>query len=112
MYRVGIIGDRESVLGFRSIGFDVADIADLTVAAGLEAAEAALRRFISNFYAIIFVTEQVAIGLDEIIDQYKDAPTPAIIVLPNNQGTNGMGMSAIKKSVERAVGADILFKDS
>lgn len=106
MYRIGIIGDRESVLGFKAVGFDVADTTEY------EAAAAALEAFASKNYAIIYVTEQIAQLLEAETEKYKDSPSPAIIVLPNNRGSNGMGMKAIKKSVERAVGADILFKEN
>jgi V/A-type H+-transporting ATPase subunit F len=105
MYRIGVIGDRESVLGFKAVGFDVASVIELGKATE------ALDDFVSKNYAIIYITEQIAQLLEEEAEKYKDSPWPAIIVLPNNRGSNGMGMKAIKKSVERAVGADILFKD-
>ncbi len=105
MYRIGIIGDRESILGFKAVGFDVADTSNR------EQALESLSDFASKNYAVIFVTEQVAQLVGDEIEKYKDAPFPAIIILPNNRGSSGMGMRAVKKSVERAVGADILFKD-
>jgi len=105
MYRVGIIGDRESVLSFRVVGFDVYDTTDS------ESAKTALSDFANRNYAVVFVTEQIAMAIESEIEKYKDSQVPAIIVLPNNRGSNGMGMKAISKSVERAVGADILFKD-
>jgi V/A-type H+-transporting ATPase subunit F len=39
-------------------------------------------------------------------------PLPAITVIPSSKGSRGYGMANIKSAVERAVGADILFKDS
>ncbi|OQB14810.1 MAG: V-type sodium ATPase subunit G [Firmicutes bacterium ADurb.Bin193] len=105
MYRIGIIGDRESVLCFKAVGFDVSDTTEY------EEARLALENFASKNYAIIYVTEQIAKMLESEIEMYKESPTPAIIVIPNNRGSDGMGMRAIIKSVERAVGADILFKD-
>lgn len=105
MYKIGVIGDRESMLMFKAVGFDVADVEER------EEALQALEKFTSGEYAIIYITEQIAQLLEEEIEEYKDSSWLAIIVLPNNRGTNGMGMKAIKKSVERAVGADILFKD-
>ena len=41
---------------------------------------------------------------------YGDFPalTPAIILIPGKSGSLGIGMANVKKSVERAVGADIL----
>ena len=39
-----------------------------------------------------------------------DRPLPAIVTLPGRAGSTGYGMAALKTAVERAVGADILFK--
>ena len=41
----------------------------------------------------------------------QDERIPAIIPIPGIEGSLGLGISNVKKSVERAVGADILFKD-
>ena len=43
-----------------------------------------------------------------IRDRYKDALTPAIILIPGKDGSLGIGMANVKRAVERAVGADIL----
>ena len=43
------------------------------------------------------------------IDKYRESRLPAIIPVPDRNGSSGMGMENLKKSVERAVGADILF---
>jgi V/A-type H+-transporting ATPase subunit F len=101
-----MIGDRESVLCFRAVGFDVVDTTEF------ERAKEALFEFASKNYGIIFVTEQVAQLLEKQLEAYKDSTVPAIIVLPGSRGSNGMGLKAVKKSVERAVGADILFQSS
>ena len=58
--------------------------------------------------AIIYLTEELAAGLEHEIARYKDALTPAIILIPGKSGSLGIGMANVKKSVERAVGADIL----
>ena len=49
-----------------------------------------------------------ALGLEPEIARYKDNLTPAIILIPGKGGSLGIGMANVKKSVERAVGADIL----
>lgn len=35
---------------------------------------------------------------------------PVVVPIPNNKGTLGWGMGKIKENVEKAIGADILFK--
>lgn len=105
MYRVGVIGDKDSVMGFVALGLDVYEAESSARAAEL------LRQLAGQQYAVIYVTEQAAQGILDVIDEYKDAELPAIILIPGIQGSLGIGMAGVKKSVERAVGADILFQN-
>ena len=59
-------------------------------------------------YAIIYVEENLAQELQHEIDKFKDAPKPAIILIPGREGPLGLGQTALKAAVERAVGSDIL----
>ena len=106
MYKIGIIGDRDSVLGFMALGFAVHEVSKSG-----EAAEKLHELVKSGGYAVIFVTEDLAVDIEEDIARYKDAPLPAITVIPGANGSTGYGMANIKSAVERAVGADRLFKN-
>lgn len=106
MYKIGIIGDRDSVLGFMALGFAVHEVSKSD-----EAAEKLHSLVKDGEYAVIYVTEELAIDIEEDIAKYKDAPLPAITVIPGANGSTGYGMANIKSAVERAVGADILFKN-
>lgn len=101
-YQIAVIGDRDSVLGFKALGLSVytADTADQ--------ARATLHQLARERCGVIYLTESLARGLEGDIARYKDAVTPAIILIPGKEGSLGLGMSNLKKSVERAVGADIL----
>ena len=106
MYRIAIIGERESVQGFMAIGFSVHEAPDSATAGQI------LRTLAKDeSYAIIFIVEQYARDLGEDIARYKELPLPAIISIPGREGSDGSGMAALKSAVERAVGADILFKE-
>lgn len=102
MYKIAVLGDRDSVLGFKALGLAVESAE--TVEEGREA----LHRLARENCAIIYLTEQLAAGLAPEIARYKDDLTPAIILIPGKAGSLGIGMAEVKKSVERAVGADIL----
>lgn len=106
MFKIGVIGDSASVLGFMAIGFSVFPVLDE------ESAQKTLARLANENYAIIYITERYAQACAETIARYKDIPMPAIIAIPSKEGSTGYGMVNIKKSVERAVGADILFKEN
>ncbi|MCQ2547684.1 MAG: V-type ATP synthase subunit F [Clostridia bacterium] len=103
MYKIGVIGDRDSVLGFKALGLEVFPVHNE------EEAKHTLRELADNEYAIIYIVEDLAVALEKEIDKYKDSRLPAIIPIPGKDGASGRGMDSVKKSVERAVGADILF---
>ena len=102
MYKIAVLGDKDSVLGFRALGLDV------YAAATVEQARTILHRLAKEGYAIIYLTEQLASGMSGDLARYKDELTPAIILIPGKEGSLGIGMANIKTAVERAVGADIL----
>ena len=102
MYRIAVIGDPDSVLGFKALGLEVCPAEDV------EQARQAIHRMAKENYAILYLTEQLAAQLQPEIARYQDALTPAIILIPGKSGSLGIGMANVKKSVERAVGADIL----
>lgn len=106
MYKIGVIGDKDSILGFKALGLSVFPVTTS------EEGSKILHQIISqDNYAVIYITEQIASGMAESIEKYKDLQLPAIIPIPGNQGSLGIGISSVKKAVERAVGADILFNN-
>lgn len=106
MYKIGVIGNRDSVLGFIALGFSVHEADDAETAGKLLSA---LVR--SGDYAVIFLTEELACEMEEQLNQYKDMPLPAVVSIPGQGGSTGYGMNNIRSAVERAVGADILFRE-
>lgn len=102
MYKIAVLGDRESVMGFTALGFDAYPAESRDEAAEL------LNRLAGENYAVIYITEQLASGLEDEISKYTDSITPAVILIPGKEGTLGIGMRGVHTAVERAVGADIL----
>ncbi|MFY9175084.1 MAG: V-type ATP synthase subunit F [Peptococcia bacterium] len=105
MYKIAVIGDRESVLGFMALGFSVFPVTER------EEAERTINSLTREDYAVIYITESVMQKVQDTIDLYRDATLPAIIPIPDKEGSLGLGMHNVKRSVERAVGADILFRE-
>ena len=101
-YKIAVLGDRDSVLGFRALGLDTFS------ANTAEEAKAILHRLAKADYAVVYLTEQYAQHMQAELERYKDRLTPAIILIPGKEGSLGIGMANVKKAVERAVGADIL----
>lgn len=102
MYKIAVMGDRDSILGFGALGLEVFPAEDL------QEARHTLHKLAREEYAIIYMTEQLASQLSAEIARYNDSVTPAIILIPGKSGSLGLGESALQSAVERAVGADIL----
>jgi V/A-type H+/Na+-transporting ATPase subunit F len=103
MYKIAVLGDKESVLGFKALGLDIFPCERTE-------AKETLHNLAKQNYAIIYITEQIAKEIKPEIDEYKDRLTPAIILIPSKEGSLGIGMDNVRICVERAVGADILDK--
>lgn len=104
MLKIAVIGGRETVLGFKALGLETYPVANA------DEASACLRRLTreSDEYAIIYIEELLAAQIEGEINKFKDSPTPAIILIPGREGSIGLGQSALKAAVERAVGTNIL----
>lgn len=105
MNKIGIIGDADSVLGFKVFGLDA--FACITK----EEAAQTLHRIVREDYGIIYITERFYQEIEDDIAKYLELRTPAIVPVPGIDGSCGMGLAGVKKAVEKAVGADILFGD-
>lgn len=103
-YRIAVIGDRESVMGFRALGLDVFPAEEENAKAVFKS----VLREEQEPYAIIYITEELSVVLREEIAALKDALIPAVIPIPSKDGSKGLGMNALTSAVERAVGANIL----
>lgn len=101
-YRIAAVGDWQSVMGFRALGLDT-----YPVTAPEEARET-IHRLAKEDCAVIYLTEQLAAKLGDVIQRYKDELRPAIILIPGREGSLGIGRATLQSSIERAVGADIL----
>ncbi len=103
MYKIAVLGERDSVLGFSALGLDVFPVEN-----GNEATEQFRTLARGGEYAIIYVTETYYEDLQTSIDRYKDSVMPAVIMIPGVGGASGLGKKAIDDAVERAIGANII----
>lgn len=103
MAKIAVIGDKSTVLGFSAIGAEVFPANDSREANKI------IHHLAHADYAILLITEHLAVQLEEEIEAYKDQTLPAIVLIPDHRGTLGLGTNAIKRNIEKAVGTDILF---
>lgn len=100
--KLAAVGDRDSVILFKTLGF-------ITVYAETEEeVERAVKNLAREETSIIYITEEAAQKIPDLIERYQSEPFPAIIPIPNKNGSIGIGMKGIRANVEKAIGTDIL----
>ena len=105
MYKIAVMGDRDSIYGYATLGLEIFPVADE------KQGSQTLHNLAQNGYAVIYITENLASKIMEDIDKYRFLQLPAIILIPGVFGNTGEGINAVRRSVEKAVGSDIIFKD-
>ena len=65
MYKIAVLGDRDSIMGFKALGLDT-HFVETT-----EEARHTLHRLAKEEYAIIYITEQLAADIPADIGRYK-----------------------------------------
>ena len=98
---IAALGDADTVFAFKAVGADAYPVMDEK-----EAREKL--RLLARNYDIIFITEELAEKLPDLIARYKTRPFPTVIPLPSASGSTGYGKRSVKEDVERAIGTDIL----
>ena len=102
MFKVAVIGDKDSVLAFKALGIEVFTVV------GEDEARKTVDTIARKDYGVIFITEQIANLIPDTIERYDREIIPAVILIPSNQGTLNIGMNRIDRNVEKAIGSNIL----
>lgn len=105
MYKIAVMGAYDSIYGFAALGLATFP------ADTYEDGRRILRNLSESDYAVIYITEALAALLHEEIEKLSTRVLPAIILIPGVSGNTGLGVEGVRKSVEQAVGSDILFSN-
>lgn len=105
MYKIAIIGDRDSIYGFATLGIETFPVENA------ESGERTLKTLAAKDYAIIYITETLMAEISEEVAKYNDQRLPAIIPIPGVAGCNGAALENLQKLVLQAVGSDIFGND-
>lgn len=102
MVKIAVMGDSESIKGFSSVGLDIFPVDE-------NSAKGTFKKLSAGDFGIIYITEEYASLLAEEIAEFDEKMLPAIIPIPGVKNNNGIGLSRLKASVEKAIGSDIIF---
>ena len=103
MYKIAVVGDYDSIYGFATLGLRICPVRDR------EEIRDRLRSLAEDEYGIIYITEAAAVEVRDELEKYREKTLPAIIQIPGVSGNTGAGVEGVKKTVDQAVGSDILF---
>jgi V/A-type H+-transporting ATPase subunit F len=102
--KIGVVGDRDSILCYKAFGMDIFPASESEP----EESRKIVDQLAKESYGVIFVTEQIADTIGETIDRYNKTILPAVILIPGVKGSLGIGSARIRDNVEKAVGMNIL----
>ena len=104
MYKIAVMGGIDTVIGFKALGLDTYPVTD----------DAEAKQVFNKItgpdanYAVIYLEENLSKTLSAEISRYTEKVTPAIILIPGRDGSQGLGLTALHEAVRRAIGSDIL----
>lgn len=98
MYKIAFLGDRKSLLMYRTAGFTL-----LSPESESEVKKDIARLKAEN-YAIILVSEHIYQLAPKVIESYDDSFLPAVIVLPGFGEEDKLGLNRMNTLIESAVG--------
>ena len=89
MYKIAVLGDRDSIYGFGALGLEVFPVEEDEAGARL------IRRLAEENYAVLYVTEALCTQLPEELDRLREAPLPAVVPIPGISGNTGLGLRQV-----------------
>ena len=104
MYKIAVMGDRDSILGFGALGLSVFPTEDPAEA------RHTLHKLAREEYAIIYMTEQLASQIPGDIARYQHSVNPAIIMITGKSGSHGLATDALKSLMKLAPPAACILR--
>ena len=106
MLRAVAVGEKQYVLGFKGVGFEIVECND---AESLRRELGALSK--ETDVAIALVTESIALEAPDAIDAFREKSSAVLTIVPTHEGSKHTSFNRMKKAIELSIGVDILGKE-
>ncbi len=106
MLRAVAVGEKQYVLGFKGVGFEIVECND---AESLRKELSALSK--EADIAITLVTESIALEAPDAIDAFREKSSAVLTIVPTHEGSKHTSFNRMKKAIELSIGVDILGKE-
>ncbi len=101
-YKIGVIGDKESVLPFKLFGFSVYFANDESEV------KTAFLHLVEKEYGVIYITETCAAHILTDITKLQQKMTPAVVLIPDHGGNRHIAQDQLHTFMKKAAGQTIL----
>jgi len=101
MAEILVVGKRDSILGFKTIGLTT------VFWENSENSRPVLEKYVEEGSKIIFVTENIFSEIQDLVEANFGKLYPVFIPIPDIQGSQGIGYQNIRNLVIRALGTDV-----
>ena len=105
MSKVASIGEKDVLLCFKGMGVEV-----FPVTKPEECLMKLKELAFDSSYSIILITESIARGILNEINQLSQKAPNIIFIIPGHKGSQNTSLKEMKKIIERAVGIDLISK--
>lgn len=106
MLKAFAVGEKQLILGFKGVGFEIVPLDDSS-----KLAQVLISLARDEEPGFVVVTESMAESNSEAIDEFRRRSTAVLTIIPTHEGSRHSSFQEIRKSVERSLGIDILGKD-
>ena len=106
MHRIAVVGEKDSVYGFATLGLEIFPVENASQA------KTVVKRLIHENVAIVYLTESIIADIYDEINAVTAESLVSIIPIPGAISDAKLGMESLRKAVIKAVGTDILFSKS
>ena len=106
MAKACIVGEKNLILGFKGIGFEVVAVSDPK-----ELAEELFMLSRRSDVGLILVTESIAAEAPGVIEEFRSRSSVIVTVIPMHEGGPRTGYNEMRKAIERSMGIDLFKKE-
>lgn len=103
--KIAAFGEKDIMLIFKAVGIEV-----FPVSKNLRLEEQ-FEKLVKEGYAVIFITENVALKISAIVKKYMNKTLPSIVVIPGLGKKENFAVDLLRQAVIKAMGVD-LFADN
>ena len=101
--KIAVIGDRDTVTGFRLVG-----VSECIVPESPEETRKSLYHYFRDpTMGLVMITEPLAAEVEDTIVELSQSPVPVILLIPDRDGTTGAYDAVLKELIRKAVGIEI-----